>query len=222
MSKKEIYICDVCGKESEKPFGSTDRVFNDDSTESLSSDVFGVKLELKQTEDVANACVCDDCFIKFLEAALEQMREHREEHHQAEPAPLQKSEVVEESLGEKLLKRYCQHELKPETKEVSIYSIEEANKKLAKNSIPFEVFYLAGKTILQKEYAITTVAAWVNKKANSNAFVKKYPIVEFCKTMEDVRTWWHRFKEYSQKNPRYNCKKEEKKPNEPADNWFDN
>jgi hypothetical protein len=65
-----------------------------------------------------------------------------------------------------------------------------------------------GKTILQKEYAITTVASWVNIKAKcSNAFVKKYPIVEFCKTMEDVRTWWNKFKKYSQENPKCNCKK---------------
>lgn len=217
MSKKEIYICDVCGKETEKTLGSTDRVF-DDFTEEFPANVYGVKLELKQTEDVANACVCDDCFIEFLESALEQMREmQKEEHHQAETTLPLKSEVVTESLGEKLLMRYCKHELKPETRAVSICSIEAANKKLAKNSIPFEVFYLAGKTIMQKEYAITTIAGWVNKKApkrntkSCNAFVKKYPIVEFCKTMEDVRTWWNRFKEYSQKNPKCNVRKENNK-----------
>jgi hypothetical protein len=88
---------------------------------------------------------------------------------------------------------------------------------LAKNSILFEVFYLVGKTIMRKEYAITTIAGWVNKKApkrntkSCNAFVKKYPIVEFCKTMEDVRTWWHRFKEYSQKNSKCNVRKENNK-----------
>jgi hypothetical protein len=218
MSKKEIYICDVCGKESEKSFGSTDRVFNDDFTENWFPEVFGVKLELKQTEDVANACVCDDCFIEFLESALEQMREgQKEERHQAETTLPLKNEVVTESLGERLLMRYCKHELKPETRAVSICSIEAANKNLAKNSILFEVFYLVGKTIMQKEYAITTIAGWVNKKApkrntkSCNAFVKKYPIVEFCKTMEDVRTWWHRLKEYSQKNPKCNVRKENDK-----------
>lgn len=223
MSKKVIYICDVCGKETEKPLGSTDRVFNDDCTGDLLSNVFGVKLELKQTEDVANACICNDCFIEFIEAALEQMREHRKEHHQAETdpglvkeakvateikqAPLLKNEVVEESLGEKLLRLYYKRELKPKQKQNFINMVEAANKKLTKNSIPFEVFYLAGKTILQKEYAIATVASWVNNTPNCNSFVKKHPIVEFCKTMKDVRNWWNKFNKFLQENPKSNRKK---------------
>lgn len=162
------YCCDICGKEvngfQENNFFKT---FNDNVKQDELIDSFNLILSIEKLKFEEAAYVCNDCFIKYLESALKQMKKEiaSDVTHEDKESEFRKEVAKIKTISKSAIKKAIK------------FMKEEAKIEM------FEFWYA-----LKDKVKLETITFWVAyKNRYTTEYIKANPIEEITK--ETLSNW---------------------------------